>query len=167
MNRQHVANPDLLLTLHGPGKAGIKRSHHDKPADDPYYIWSGEAQGNWGVSLNHKSGAIGLSGQAKIRWRSRQSGFRLLRLMLQLGDGTWIVNGQYDPPSVDWREHEFVLAGLRWRRLRIETLTESQWVERPDLSRVAEVGFTGLMPGGASDACSRLDWIEVHGRFAK
>jgi hypothetical protein len=33
-----------------------------------------------------------------------------------------------------------------------------------DLSRVDEIGFTDLMPGGGSDACSRLDWIEVYGK---
>jgi hypothetical protein len=34
----------------------------------------------------------------------------------------------------------------------------------PDLSNVEEIGFTDLMAGGQSKACSRLDWIEVHGR---
>jgi hypothetical protein len=29
---------------------------------------------------------------------------------------------------------------------------------------VDEIGFTDLMTGGASDACSRLDWIEVYGK---
>jgi hypothetical protein len=31
---------------------------------------------------------------------------------------------------------------------------------------VEEVGFTDLMPGGISAACSRLDWIEVYGYIA-
>ena len=44
-----MANPDLLLGLYGPGEDGIKKSHHDKPADDPYYIWSGTCTGNWAV----------------------------------------------------------------------------------------------------------------------
>ena len=40
---------------------------------------------------------------------------------------------------------------------------EGQPVENPDLSKVDEVGFTDLMRGGQSRACSRLDWIEVFG----
>ena len=58
---------------------------------------------------------------------------------------------------------EFNISDLRWRKLDIETVVEKDWVEKPDLSRVDEVGFTDLMRGGSSAACSRLDWIEVYG----
>jgi hypothetical protein len=37
-------------------------------------------------------------------------------------------------------------------------------VKEVNLSRVDEIGFTDLMTGGLSDACSRLDWIEVWGK---
>ncbi|MEZ5400055.1 MAG: hypothetical protein R2729_10345 [Bryobacteraceae bacterium] len=167
VTQAHVANGKLVLVLYGPGKIGIKKSHHDRPADDPYYIWSGEAPGNWAVALRLREGLVDLSGQAKIRWRSKQAGFRQLRVILKLPDGSWVVGAEADPPSVDWREFEFVLAGMSWRRLNVDTATESKWVAAPDLSRVAEIGFTDLMPGGGSDACSRLDWIEVYGRLAQ
>ena len=91
VTQEHVANPDLVLSLYGPGKGGIKKSHHDKPADDPFYIWSGECQGNWAVSLRHKAALVDLTGHAKIRWRSEQAGYRQLRILLKLSDGTWIV----------------------------------------------------------------------------
>ena len=39
-----------------------------------------------------------------------------------------------------------------------------KWAKDPDLSRVDEIGFTDLMHGGGSPACSRLDWIEVWGK---
>ena len=42
---------------------------------------------------------------------------------------------------------------------------EGAKVTTPDLSRVEEIGFTDLMAGGGSAACSRLDWIEVYGRL--
>ncbi|MFN7925997.1 MAG: hypothetical protein U0Q16_38220, partial [Bryobacteraceae bacterium] len=119
VTQAHVANDNLILSLHGPGKAGIKKSHHDQPADDPFYIWSGETTGNWALSLRHKSKQVDLTGQARIRWRSHQAGFRELRLILQLGDGSWIAGDQSDPASNDWREREFVVADLRWRRLDI------------------------------------------------
>jgi len=162
----HLQNAELVLSLHGPGKAGIKKSHHDKPADDPFYIWSGEATGGWAVSLRHKTKLVDLRGQAKVRWRGKQSGFRYLRLVLQTADGAWLVSDRADGPSGDWREFEFILSDTRWRRLIIDPgrVTEGKWVERPDLSRVREIGFTDLIPGGGSDACSRVDWIEVYGR---
>lgn len=86
----HVVNPALVLSLHGPGKEGIKKSHHDRPADDPFYVWSGECKGNWAVTLRHGTALADLRGLAKIRWRSKQSGFRQLRLVLQLADNTWL-----------------------------------------------------------------------------
>jgi len=43
-------------------------------------------------------------------------------------------------------------------------VTEGNRADNPDLSKVDEIGFTDLMPGGASVACSRLDWIEVYAR---
>ena len=66
--------------------------------------------------------------------------------------------------SEDWREREFIVADLSWRRLDIEKVIEGRHVNAPDLSRVVEIGFTDLMTGGGSDACSRLDWIEVWGK---
>ena len=89
---EHVANPDLELQLHGKGRAGIKKSHHDQPLDDPYYIWSGMCEtGNWAVSLKPRSGPFDLTGQAKVRWRTKQSGFRVLRLIVQLASGQWLI----------------------------------------------------------------------------
>ena len=161
--QKHVANAELILQLHGPGHEGIKKSNHDKPADDPFYIWSGEAKGNWALSLRHRTHSVDLSRQARVVWRSKQQGLRQLRIILQLGDGTWLVSEESDGPSKDWRMKEFVLADTRWFRLDIETIVEGALVTKPDLSRVNAVGFTDLMRGGRSLACSRLDWIEVYG----
>jgi hypothetical protein len=163
----HIANPDLILALYGPGRLGVKKSHHDKPPDDPYYIWTGTCEGNCAVTLRHKGAFADLTGQAKLRWRTKQAGFRLLRIVLKLADGRWLVSDQYDGPSEDWRVREFNFADIRWRRLDIKTVTEGAWEPKPDLSRVDEIGFTDLMSGGQSAACSRVDWIEVDGRPVK
>jgi hypothetical protein len=163
VTQAHVSNPDLILTLYGPGAAGIKKSHHDQPADDPYYIWSGETPANWAIGLQHRKALVDLRGQAKIRWRSKQSGFHELRVILKLADGTWLISDQSDGQSQDWRVREFILADIRWRRLDIKKVVEGDWVLSPDLSRVEEVGWTDLMAGGGSPASSRVDWIEVFG----
>ena len=67
-----------------------------------------------------------------------------------------------DDASADWRVREFNIQDIHWRRLDIKTVVEGAWVERPNLARVEEIGWTDLMTGGASAACSRLDWIEVY-----
>jgi len=152
VTQEHVANPDLLLTRHGPAQGRIKKSHHDTPADDPYYVWSGDADGNWAVSLRHRSACVDLAGQARVRWRAKQSGFRQLRILLKTADGAWLVSDQADGESPDWRVREFDLAAVRWRSLDIERVTEGGWAKAPDLTR-----------GGGTPASSRLDWIEVYG----
>jgi len=167
VDQSHVSNEDLVLSLHGPGMYGVKKSHHDWIENDPYYVWSGPCPGSWAVSLRHQTRRLDLSGNARIRWRSKQSGFRELRLILKLSDGTWIVSDGSDGFSPDWRVFEMDLSRLRWRKLDILRVTEADWVESADLTKVEEVGFTDLMPGGATPASSRLDWLEVYGQWGK
>ncbi len=164
VNQEHVTGKSLVLGLHGPGGSVVKKSHHDRPADDPFYLWSGLCPGNWAVSLSRQDSAVDLTGLAKVRWRAKQAGFRHLRLVLKLADGSWLVSEETDGPSSDWRIHDFHIPDVRWRSLDIKTVVEGPWVDNPDLSRVQAVGFTDLMAGGQSRACSRLDWIEVYGR---
>jgi hypothetical protein len=45
----------------------------------------------------------------------------------------------------------------------VESVIEGSPVKNVNLSKVDEIGFTDLMTGGGSDACSRVDWIEVYG----
>ena len=164
VTQQHVSNSDLLLNLYGPGCDSIRKSHHDKPVDDPYYIWSGLCQGNWAVTLKSKTSYADLSSYSRIVWRSKQVGFRELHIILKLADGSWLVSDKCDESSKDWRIFEFNLADINWYKLDIKNVIEGQPVANPDLSKVDEIGFTDLMRGGQSIACSRLDWIEVYGK---
>ena len=164
VTQEHVANKDLILGLYGPARDSIKKSHHDVPADDPYYIWSGVCKGNWVVTLKKARSYADLSGHAKVIWRSEQSGFRCLRLVIKLADGNWLVSDQCDDRSKDWRIHEFNIMDINWYQLNVNTVVEGNPVNNVDLSKVDEIGFTDLMTGGGSNACSRLDWIEVYGK---
>jgi hypothetical protein len=162
LNQKHVENPNLIVTLYGPGSDSIKKSNHENPPDDPYYTWSGLCLGNWAVTLQLKTGHMDLSSFSKIRWRSKQSGFRELHIVLKLADGSWLVSRQGDGASADWRVREFNLMDLDWFTIDMESIIEGKAVSLPNLSDVVEIGYTDLMPGGQSTACSRLDWIEVY-----
>ena len=164
VTQEHVANKNLILGLYGPGCDSIKKSNHDTPVDDPYYIWSGLCVGNWAVTLKNAKSYVDLSGNAKIMWRAKQGGSRCLHIILKLADGTWLVSDQSDDRSKDWRIREFNIMDIDWYTLDINTVVEQRPVENPDLSKVDEIGFTDLMTGGLSTACSRLDWIEVFGK---
>jgi hypothetical protein len=85
-------------------------------------------------------------------------------LILKLADGRWLVSDEFDGPSADWRIHEFNVADIHWRRLDIERIVEGEWEMNSDLTKVEEIGWTDLMTGGNSLACSRVDWIEVYGK---
>jgi hypothetical protein len=165
LTQDHVANPDVVLALLGPGAGQLKKSHHDRPADDPYYVWSGEAEATWAVSLARRDAIVDLSVPgARVRWRAKQSGFRQLHLVLRVDASTWLVSEEFDGASEQWREHDFPIRNVRWRGLDIATVVEGKPSTTPDLSRVTAVGFTDLMRGGGTPASSRLDWIEVYGR---
>ena len=167
VNQDHVANPDLVLGLYGGAVDSMRKSNHDRPVDDPFYVWSGLCVGNWALTLKDPGSYVDLSEYAKIQWRTKQSGFRCLRILLKLADGTWLVSEQCDCRSVDWRIREFNIVDIKWYSLDIETITEGQPVDDPDLTKVDEIGITDLMAGGRSVACSRLDWIEVYGKAVK
>lgn len=164
VTQDHVVNKELILNLYGAGADSIKKSHHDRPSDDPYYIWSGLCLENWAVTLKSKKSYADLSEYSKIVWRSKQVGFRCLHVILKLADGTWLVGDQCDDQSKDWRIHEFNISDINWYKLDITTVTEGEEVNNPNLSKVDEIGFTDLMRGGQSVACSRLDWIEVYAK---
>ena len=164
ITQEHVANKDLVLGFYGPGCDSLRKSHHDTPVDDPYYVWSGLCQGNWVVTLKSKKSYVDLTGNAKIVWRSKQSGFRCLHLVLKLADGTWLVSNQCDGPSKDWRLHEFNIMDITWYTLNIKLVIEMKSVNNVNLLKVDEIGFTDLMTGGGTDSSSRLDWIEVYGK---
>ena len=63
VTQEHVANPKLLVALYGPGKDGIRKSHHDTPKDDPYYIWLGSCPANCAIALRDKDAFVDLTGR--------------------------------------------------------------------------------------------------------
>ena len=67
----------------------------------------------------------------------------------------------------DWTVQEFSIQDIQWRELDISRVSEKKRVTGPNLTQVKEIGFTDLMPGGASDASSRLDWIEVYAKVTE
>ena len=173
-----IATPDIELKLYGETKQGINPDtgiweiQRASPKDDPTFIYTGPCMTPCALALRNSKNYVDLTGLAKIRWRTKQTGFHYLRPILKLADGTWLVGDYAEPPSTDWRETEYAFTDIRWHYLNVDkvvTTRTSDWVLNPDLSKVDEVGFTDLMPGAAADrghgtsGASRVDWIEVYG----
>jgi hypothetical protein len=58
------------------------------------YIWSGAAPANWALTLRHEDSFADLLGRSKIRWRTMESGFRRLHVVLRLTSGVWLVSDE-------------------------------------------------------------------------
>ncbi len=164
VQQKHLANPDLLLHRHGPGEGSVKRSFHANKPGDPHYVWSGLCKGNWAISFENKKSCADLS-HGRVRWRTKQGADRILYVVLKTSGG-WMVSGEGTAASKDWIISEILLGKSAWYTLDIQNVAKGEKVAKPDLAGVKAVGCTDLMPGGKSNACSRLDWIEVYKKRA-
>lgn len=173
-----LSNSELNLKLYGDGAGGTKPDHgiwvvrHNPPIVEPAHVWTGLCTASCAFALQDKDNYLDLSGAAKIRYDYKVAGFHLLRPIVKLADGTWLVGDHAVGLASDYHQDEFGFADVRWRKLNIQKVAEAadgKWVEHPDLSKVDEIGFTDLMagsghgPGGWSDVAR----IEVYGKDVK
>jgi hypothetical protein len=141
---------------------------------DPPNLWTGVCQTAVAATLRHRDSLVDLSGLARIRWVTRTSGFHVVRPVVKLADGTWLVgdyaDGAHTTNSGLFVESEFALANVRWLALDIARVVTrgNQWV-RPDLTRVDEVGFADLHPGSGHGwgGFVNVGRIEVYGLSVK
>jgi hypothetical protein len=142
---------------------------------DPPNLWTGVCQTPVAVTLRHRESFVNLTGTARIKWVTRTSGFHLARPVVKLADGTWLVgdfgDGAHTANSGLFVESEFAVANIRWLALEISRVVTrgDKWVEKPDLSRVDEVGFADLLPGSGHGwgGFVNVSRIEVYGTAVK
>ena len=166
LTQKDVMNPDLIQKLYGPGQDSVKKRHHGT-SQDAYYIFTGFCPATWALTLSHKNYYADLSGNAIIRCRMNNSGLRELHIVIKLAGGTWLVSDLAAGSTSVWQIHDFIIKDIKWYLLDIDQVVEGKKADNPDLSKVDEIGFTDLMRGGLSLACSRVDWIEVYANSVK
>jgi hypothetical protein len=165
-----TGNPTLELKLYGPSSKDIQLTGKEGDENDPIHLWTGLCTSNCAAALRDKNNYVDLTGLARIRWVTKVSGFHKIRPIVKLADGTWLVGDHADGSMTDWQENEFLVADVRWLRLDADkVLTKGNWVEKPDLSKVDEVGFADLMPGSGHGpgGWSDVARIEVYGKSIK
>jgi hypothetical protein len=138
---------------------------------DPPNLWTGACSTPVAATLRDRNNYVDLTGLAKIRWVTRVSGFHVVRPVVRLADGTWLVGdygeGAAATNSTSFLETEVAIAPMRWLALDItRVVTRGTWVQNPDLSRVDEVGFATLLPGSGHGwgGFVNVARIEVYGR---
>jgi len=167
MTQAAVANPNLEIKLYGPsGKDIVENGPYGVPDNIPH-LWTGLCTQTCAAALRDKNNYVDLTGLAKIRWLIHTNGFHQVRPILKLADGTWLVGEHGASTVLDYHVVEVTLADQRWMKLDIDrVVTRGDLLDRVDLSKVDEVGFTDLMPGSGhgNGGYSGVGWIEVYGK---
>jgi hypothetical protein len=166
-----LTNADLELRLYGTDSRNIQVTEHNGIPD----LWTGFTTSPVALTLRHKGSYLDLTGLTRMRWRTRTENLHVLHPVVKLADGTLLVGSQTfaspqrrmtgsDAFSGDFVVSEVTFDDQRWFQLdpvKVVTLKE---IGDPDLSRVDEIGFVDLMPGGGHGfaGCSNVSWIEVY-----
>ena len=166
-----LTNPNLELELYGPDARNIQVTAHNGIPD----LWTGFTTSPVALTLRDKKAYLDLTGLARMRWRTRTEDLHVLHPVVKLADGTLLVGSQtFSSPqrrmegsnafSGDFVVSEVTFDDQRWFELDPKRVVTTREVGNPDLSRVDEIGFVDLMPGGGHGfaGCSNVSWIEVY-----
>lgn len=140
-----VTNPNLEVQAYGDGKnilVAIGRNETDP------HTFDGLCERPCGMTFRDKNNYFDLTGKAKIKWTTIVSGFHRVQPLIKLADGTLLIGNQADGSVADWHQSEVSLNEVRWLKLDpTRGVTLGVWVERPNLSKVDEVGYFDVIPG--------------------
>ena len=167
---ESLANPNLELKLYGTTSKEVQLTGSPTDENNPTHVWTGLCSTPCAVAFREKNNFADLSGLARIRWVTKMSGFHQVRPIVKLADGTWLVGDHADGSTADWLTSEIALADVRWLRLDINNVvTKGTFVEKPDLSKVDEIGFADLTPGSGHGAGGWADvaTLEVYAKQLK
>ena len=154
-----LSNPNLELKLYGSSGKEILLTGSAQDESNPIHLWTGVCTTPCAAALRDKNNFADLTGLARIRWVTKVSGFHQVRPIVKLADGTWLVGDHIDGTVLDWLQSDFSVADVRWLRLDIEKIqTKGNFVDKPDLSKVDEIGFVDLLPGSGHGPGG---WIDV------
>jgi hypothetical protein len=166
-----LTNADLELNLYGTDAANIQVTEHNGIPD----LWNGFTASPVALTLKHKGAYMDLTGLTRMRWRTRTENLHALHPVVKLADGTLLVGSQrFESPqrrmigskgfTGNFVVSEVTFDDQRWFELDPEKVVVKLEVNNPDLSRVDEIGYVDLMPGGGhgTAGCTNVSWIEVY-----
>ena len=175
MVQASLANQNLTLHIYGNADE-IRKTLH--PTED--YTYTGETTTNWAITVSDTNVYWNVSGDGKVRLKTRNSGYRFLHVVIRTADGKYFVSEEGSGESSAWIETDYILSDLHWRNLMMTDTPTNASNRRqpnpkrvpivatepavPDLSKVDEVGFSDLMEGGWIPATSRVNAFDLYGK---
>jgi hypothetical protein len=167
VSQQFVANPNLELKLYGPGSKGLMITGSAANPQNPTHVWTGLTTANSALTLRDKAHFLDLTGQAKVRWVTKVSGFQRIHPIVKLADGTMLAGDWADGSTGDWKENEAYFAEMRWVKVDpARIVTTGAFLEKADLSKVDEFGWSDFMTssGHGQGGWSDVGKIELYGK---
>jgi hypothetical protein len=174
ITQANLGNQDLTLHLYGDQQ--VRKTYH--PTED--YTYSGETKTNWALTVSDTKNYWNLAGTGKMMLRTRNSGWRFTHIVIKTADGKYYASEEGSGESSSWMNVEYILGDLHWRSLLMTDTPTNASNQRkpdpslvpiiplakatPDLTKVEEVGFSDLMPGGWIPATTRVNAFALYGK---
>jgi hypothetical protein len=149
-----VTNPNLELKLYGSGATDIGVYVHEGRHD----LWNGMSPTPVAIMLRDRGNYFDLTGLARLRAIVRTGYLHVLHPAIKLADGTLLAGSQAINTNEEFLTAEVAYNNQRWFKLDPAKVSVGAEVKNPDLSKIDEVGFVDLAPGGGHGFAG---WVNV------
>ena len=157
-----VTNPRLELKLYGPDARNVGVYNHQGRFD----LWNGVVTSSLAITLRDKANYADLTGLARLRAIVRTMSLHVVYPVVKLADGTYLAGSRGVSTDGDFLETEVAFGGMRWFKLDPEKVVTTVEVKSPDLTRIDEIGFADLSPGGGHGVSGafNLSTVELYAK---
>jgi len=132
ITQENLGNSQLTLHIYGDATQ-IRKANH--PLDD--YTYTGETTTNWAITVSDQTALWDATGGGKVRFKTQNTGFRVLHVVIKTSDGKYYVSEEGAGESSVFMESDFVLQDLHWRNLMMtDTPTNASNRRKPDAKRI-------------------------------
>jgi len=157
-----ITNSALELKLYGAAAKDVGVYAHEGRMD----LWNGVVKSPVAIMLRDRTSYADLTGLARLRAVVRTMGLHVIYPVVKIADGSYVAGSRGVNTDGDFLEVEVAFDGMRWHKFDPATATTSAEVKNPDLTKVDEIGFVDLAPGGGHGVSGAFNLSTVE-LFAK
>jgi hypothetical protein len=139
-----ITHPRLELKLYGMDSRNVGVYNHEGRFD----LWTGVVASPVAIMVRDRANVVDLSGLARLRAIVRTISLHVVQPVVKFADGTYGVGSRHIDTEGEFVQVEVVFSGMRWHKLDPQKVVTTVLLPNPDLTKVDEVGFVDLAPGG-------------------